>query len=86
MFRFSLNVPGEESDLSRVPLAEIEPLFGKDAVRAVRQGSDMQDALQGQWSEPVELYPLLMVVLLLALALENLLANKFYRQQAEAAN
>ena len=86
MFRFSLNVPGEESDLSRVPLAEIEPLFGKDAVRAVRQGNDMQDALQGQWSEPVELYPLLMVVLLLALALENLLANKFYRQQAEAAN
>ncbi len=85
LFRFSLNVPSEESDLSRVPLTEIEPLFGKDAVRAVRQGSDMQEALQGQWSEPVELYPVLMVVLLLALALENLLANKFYRQQGEAA-
>ncbi len=83
--RFSLNVPGEESDLSRAPLAEIEPLLGKDAVRAVRQAVDLADALQGQWSEPVELYPLLMVVLLLALALENLLANKFYRQQGEAA-
>jgi hypothetical protein len=37
--------------------------------------------LAGHWNEPLELFPYLMVLLLFVLALENLLANKFYRRE-----
>jgi hypothetical protein len=40
----------------------------------------LREALQGHWSQPVELFPWLMILLLLVLAVENLLANRFYRQ------
>ena len=80
---FSVNVASEESDLSRVPPREIESLFGPDAVIAAGRKTNIRDILKGHWSEPVELFPLLMVILLLILAVENLLANKFYRRDNE---
>jgi len=80
---FSVNVPADESDLTRVPLPEIESLFGPDAVIPVDRQANIREVLKGHWNEPVELFPLLMVALLLILALENLLANKFYRSHNE---
>ena len=47
----------------------------------VERGIGIRQALQDYWSEPVEIFPYVMVLLLLLLALENLLANKFYRQE-----
>jgi hypothetical protein len=44
---------------------------------------NLRDALRGHWRQPVELFPYLMLGLLLFFALENLLANKFYRRSAE---
>lgn len=82
---FSVNVAAEESDLSRVPQAAIESLFGPDAVVPVDRRANIRDVLKGHWNEPVELFPLLMAILLLVLAVENLLANKFYRRDNEAA-
>ena len=35
---------------------------------------------KGQFRQPVELFPWLMILVLLVLAVENLLANKFYRR------
>jgi hypothetical protein len=78
---FSTNVPSDESDLAKVPAAEIERLFGAGAVVTVERGIGIRQALQDYWSEPVEIFPYVMVLLLLLLALENLLANKFYRQE-----
>ena len=80
---FSVNVPAEESQLTRVPAEQIEELLGKGAVLPVGQCANFREVLQSHWSQPVELFPWLMILLLLALAIENLLANKFYRRDSQ---
>jgi hypothetical protein len=78
---FSINMPPEECVLTRVPPEEIEALFGPGAIAPVARRGNLREALQGHWSQPVELFPLLMIALLVILAVENLLANKFYRRE-----
>src|SRR5207237_8004871 len=80
---FSVNIPAEESQLTRVPAEQIEELLGKGAVLPVGQGANFREVLQSHWSQPVELFPWLMFLLLLTLAIENLLANKFYRRDSQ---
>lgn len=77
---FSVQMPVDESDLARVPEADLEVLAGPGAVIAPGRHVELRQALSGHWSEPVEVFPWLLVLLLLVLAVENLLANKFYRQ------
>jgi hypothetical protein len=79
--RFSMNVAPEESQLSRVPQEQIEELLGAGSILTVGQGSSLHEALQGHWNQPVELFPWLMILILVLLAVENLLANKFYRRE-----
>jgi hypothetical protein len=81
--KFSINVPGEESDLSRVPVSDIEAVLGVGAVVPQDRKTALPDTLK--WDEPIELFPWLMLVLLFLLALENVLANKFYRQEPPLA-
>jgi hypothetical protein len=82
---FSVNLPQEEIVLDRLPAAEVEALFGRGAVLPVDGRADLRAAMSGQWSQPVELFPFLMVLILFVLAVENLLANKFYRREPQAA-
>ncbi len=79
MAAFSVNLPPRECDLERVPVAAIENNLGLGALVPVGHREPIREALRGHFTQPLELFPLLMVLLLLALALENLLANKFYR-------
>src|SRR5205807_7642237 len=65
---FSVNVAPEESQLSRVPAEQIEQLLGAGAVLPVGQGANFREVLQSHWNQPVELFPWLMILLLLALA------------------
>lgn len=81
---FSINAPGEESDLSRVPVADIEAALGQGAVIAQDRRTSLPETIGGHWDEPMELFPWLMLGLLFLLALENLIANRFYRQEPEA--
>ena len=78
---FSLNPPPEESQLDRVPVEQIEALLGAGSVLAVERGSTLADAVQSHWLQPLELFPWLMILVLVVLAVENLLANKFYKRQ-----
>jgi uncharacterized membrane protein len=80
---FSLNVAPDESLLARVPPEQIEALFGSGAVLPVDSKINLREALLNRWSQPVELLPWLMILLLLLLAVENLCANKFYKQEKE---
>jgi len=80
---FSLNASPEESNLERIGIDQIEPLFGKDSVAPATKDLRVRDMLKGKFTQPVELFPFLMILLLLVLALENLLANKFYRAPAK---
>jgi hypothetical protein len=78
--RFSVNMPREESSLERVPTEQIEALFGAGSVVPINHREDLKEKLFGHWRQPVELLPALLAALLLLLALENLLANKFYKR------
>jgi hypothetical protein len=80
---FSLNVPPEENRLTRVPAEQIESVLGEGSLLNADQKTDLGETLQNHWSQPVELLPTLMIFLLLILAVENLLANKFYRREPE---
>ena len=77
---FSLNPPPEESSLDRVAPEAIEELFGPGSVITADKELTLADALRGHFGQPMELFPFLMILLLLLLAFENLLANKFYKQ------
>lgn len=77
---FSMNPGGEESNLERVPIDQIEALLGPNSVAAADKSLKLRDILSGKFASPVELFPFLMIVLLLFLAFENLLANCFYKQ------
>jgi hypothetical protein len=81
--RFSVNIAGSESDLARVPIADIETVLGKDALVPIDRRRSLAETLN--WDEPMELFPWLMLALLFVLALENLLANRFYRPEPLAA-
>jgi hypothetical protein len=81
---FSVNTPPEESLLEQVPAEQIEALFGPRSVVPINYRTDLLMAISGHWRQPLELFPILMVALLLLLALENLLSNKFYRRDPAA--
>jgi hypothetical protein len=83
---FSANVRPEESLLERVPVEEIEAVLGKDAVLPVGRTVSLRDALAGRKAPPVELLPYLMMAVLLALTVEGLLANRFYRRTSPSAS
>jgi hypothetical protein len=78
---FSMSVRQDEWDMNQVPVETIEKLLGPGSVVPVKLGSNLSESLQGRWRQPLELFPYLMIFLLLALACENLLSNKFYRRE-----
>jgi hypothetical protein len=80
---FSMNLPADEIDLTPWPPADIENLFGAGVRVPPNRQANLRQLIQGRFSEPVELFPILMVALLVLLAIENLLANRFYRRDAE---
>ncbi|HTU18484.1 MAG TPA: VWA domain-containing protein [Gemmataceae bacterium] len=81
----SLNVRPQESELERVPAEEIESVLGKDTLLQVGRTISLKDALTGMHPPPLELLPWLMMAVLIVLTVESLLANRFYRRAASAA-
>jgi hypothetical protein len=77
---FSVNMlPAESLLLPRLGADAIEDLFGPNSVLSLGQNRKLTDAFEGQLRQPIDLFPWLMLLLLFTLAIENLLANKFYR-------
>lgn len=79
---FSINVPIEESTLERLPPEAITDLFGPDTVFPADKKLSLTDILSGKFTQPIELFPFLMILLLLVLAVENWMGNKFYRRRS----
>jgi hypothetical protein len=77
---FSLNVPPEESTLEKAPVESIEELTGKDSVVPLDKNRDLRDAIAGGGKHPIDLFPWLLIAVLLLLAAEGLVANRFYRR------
>jgi hypothetical protein len=80
--RFSLNVPGGEFHLTRVPPEPLEAVLGRGSVLPAGTNKSVRELVRGRFTQPLELFPFLMIGLLVLLAVENLLANKFYGQAA----
>ena len=80
---FSVNIPAASTDLTRLSRDEFTDLLGKDRFRLSRGRDEIErDVNLGRTGR--EMYPLLIVLVAIALGLENLLANKFYRRDPQA--
>lgn len=79
---FSLALPADESTLAKVPAEGIEELTGAGTVVPVGKDVKLADVLEGtdRFQTPVDLFPWLLIAVLLLLAGEGLLANRFYRR------
>lgn len=82
---FSVNLSPEDSLWEKVPAAQIDALLGKGSVVQVVHGVTLRDLLQKQRNQPLELFPTLMILVLLLLVAENYLGNRFYRETQTTA-
>jgi hypothetical protein len=79
---FSLNPPAEQWALEKIPVEAIETLFGPDSVIPVDRDLQLRDALATKFNQPVDLFPWLLIGVLMLIAIEGLVANRFYRVQS----
>jgi hypothetical protein len=80
---FSVNIPASSTDLTRLGREDLTAILGDGRYRLSRGVAEIQrDVNLGRAGH--ELYPLLIILVALALGLEHLLANKFYRRDAQA--
>jgi hypothetical protein len=77
---FSLNIPAEESNLEKIPIEGIEDVTGKNSVVPVDKNLSLWDALARTFNQPIDLFPWLLMAVLLLLSVEGLVANRFYRK------
>jgi hypothetical protein len=75
---FSVNLPARASLLDRTSPERLDELIGEDRYQLARNRDEIQRE-QGQQRAGREFFPLLMTILAVALILEQLLANRFYR-------
>ncbi len=77
---FSVNAPAEESDLTRLTLEDLNDRLGADRYQIAQNLEELKDRINaadlGQ-----EVYPLLMVLVIVFFCGEHLVANRFYRQE-----
>ena len=77
---FSTNIPADEFNLDKVPLEALAELVGKDRVVQVDRNVPLADILTGRIGHPVDLFPWLLIAVLLLFVCEGLAANRFYRR------
>ena len=76
----SVNSPADEFQLTpRVPAETIAQLFGDDSIVTVGQSISMKDKLDQRYRQPYELFPWIMLLVLMLFVIENFFANRFYR-------
>ncbi len=81
---FSVNLPLHASLLERTTKEQLDKLFGKDRYQLARDREQIERE-QGRQRAGREFFPFLTAVLAVTLILEQLLANKFYRDTDTSA-
>ncbi|MGO8903452.1 MAG: BatA domain-containing protein [Isosphaeraceae bacterium] len=76
---FSLNPPRSESQLVPLETKELDAIFGKDGYALAEDAATLQK-YQDTVRVGNELFPWLMMLILIIVTLENLLANTFYKE------
>jgi hypothetical protein len=76
---FAVNLSGDTSDLSRLPPDALDELLGAKRYQLARSQDELDRAV-GNDRVGSEFYPLLITLVAVALGLEHVLANRFYRK------
>ena len=79
-----MNLPTEATRLERIDAESLNEWFGQDGYRLARGREELNRDL-GEARIGHEMYPWLMVLLVLLLALEHVLANRFYNRRSALA-
>ncbi len=77
---FSVNVPTEETDLTPTNSKRLDEVLGADRYQFARDQNEIKRG-QGEARLGREFYPMLVAVLVVILAMELLMANRFYRKE-----
>ena len=77
---FSLNPPGRESDLTKIDVPPIEAVCGANSVVPVDKSVSFRDLIVSKFNQPVDLFPMLVILVLFLIAFEGVIANRFYRR------
>lgn len=75
---FSIRLPNGATDLTRCAPALLEEAFGKNRYQVARNVSEIEHSLTSA-RKGRDFYPMLVSLLAIVFALENLLANRFYK-------
>ena len=75
---FSTSLEPAATDLARLEPDRLDTFFGAERYQVVQQQDEIKRQ-QGTNRRGKELYPLLMLMLLIAMSVENLISNQFYR-------
>lgn len=75
---FSTSLDLAATDLTRLEPDRLDTVFGSERYEIVRQKEEIKRQ-QGTNRRGKELYPLLMLMLFVAICVENLISNQFYR-------
>ena len=74
---FSVNLPGSETDLTRIPPEQLQAVFDSDRASLIRSPEELQQVVRtGRLG--IEVIPVLLGLLLILLSAEHLMANHFY--------
>ena len=78
---FSLNPPRSESQFAPLETKDLDAIFGKDGY-ALAEDATALKKYQDYVRVGNELFPWLMMLILIIVTLENILANTFYKESA----
>ncbi|MEW4455425.1 BatA domain-containing protein [Bremerella sp. JC817] len=78
---FSVNLPPFATRMEKLTEAQLDDILGAGRYRLARQQEQIVRE-QGKARLGVPLFPWLMLIVVIVFGLENVLANRFYRQQA----
>ena len=79
-----MNLPTDATRLERIDAESLDRWFGQDGYRLARSREEVNRDL-GEARIGHEMYPWLMVLLVLLLTLEHVLANRFYGRPSSLA-
>jgi hypothetical protein len=82
---FSSNLPDAATELARSDTAQLNALLGEGRYQLTHNREEIHRVV-GQQRVGQEMYPYIVVLVVIALALEQLLANRFYRGEGEDAS
>ena len=77
---FSVNLPTQASDLTRVPSEHLDNVLGEGQYKMAREQDEIVRE-QGQQRLGREFFPFLLFVVVMLFGFESVLANRFYRTE-----